>query len=61
MDGMDRLPASMSPNGTAVALRLLRVLEECRQMEPTEAERWQRRITGSARFNAVAAETLPGA
>jgi hypothetical protein len=38
MDAMDRVIASMSPDDTAAALRLLRVLEECRQMSPGEAE-----------------------
>lgn len=36
---MDRVLASMSPNdNAAAALRLLKVLEECGQMSPTEAE-----------------------
>lgn len=42
------LLASMSPADTAAALRLLKVLEECRQMSPIEAEAWRRRIEGWA-------------
>jgi hypothetical protein len=53
---MDCVLASMSPDDTAAALRLLKVLEECRQMGPAEAEAWRRRITGWARFNEVGAE-----
>ena len=53
--------ASMSPADTAAALRLLKALEECRQMRPAEAEEWRRRITGWARFNAVDAEAAPSA
>ena len=56
MDAMDRVLAAMSPDDTGAALRLLKVLEECRQMDATEAEAWRRRITGWARFNAVGAE-----
>jgi hypothetical protein len=48
MDAMDDVIASMSPDDTAATLRLLRVLEECRQMSPTEAEEWRRRIEGWA-------------
>ena len=33
----ERVIASMSPADTAAALRLLKVLEECRQMSPAEA------------------------
>jgi len=33
-------------------MRLLRVLEECRQIDPAEAEGWRRRIMVSARLNA---------
>ena len=44
------------PDDTAAALRLLKVLEECRQMDAAEAEAWRRRITGWARFNAVELE-----
>jgi len=36
----------MSPDDTAAALRLLKVLEECRQMGPTAAEAGRRRIMG---------------
>ena len=61
MDAMDRVLASMSPADTASALRLLKVLEECRQMDATEAEAWRRRITGWARFNAVDTEATPSA
>ena len=43
---MDRVFASMSPDDTVAALRLLKVLEECRQMDSTEAEEWRRRIAG---------------
>ena len=53
---MDRVLASMSPNDTLAALRLLKVLEECWQMDATEADEWRRRIAGWARFNAVGAE-----
>jgi len=53
MDAMDRMLASMSPDDTAAALRLLSVLGECRQMSPTEAREWRRRITGWARFPEV--------
>ena len=56
MDAMDRVIAEMSSDDTAAALRLLKVLEECRQMSPTEADQWRRRITGWARFNEVGAE-----
>ena len=48
----------MSPDDTVAVLRLLEVLEECRQIDPAEAEAWRRRITGWARFNAVGAETV---
>ena len=51
----------MSPDDTAAALRLLRVLEECRQVSPAKAEAWRRRITGRARFHEVEAETQPNA
>ena len=61
MGATDRVIASMSPDDTAAALRLLKVLEECRQIDPTEAEAWRRRITGWARFNAVGAEAKPRA
>jgi len=52
---MDRVIASMSPDDTAAALRLLKVLEERRQMDSVEveAEAWRRRITGWARSSAV--------
>ena len=53
MDAMDRVLASMSPDDTAAALRLLAVLEECGQMHFSEADAWRRRITGWARLNAV--------
>ena len=46
MDAMNRVLASMSPDDTAAALRLLRVLEECRQMSSAEAAEWRRRLTG---------------
>ena len=55
---MDALPgrlAPTSPDNSAVALRLLKGLEECRQMSPAEAEAWRRRIEGCARFIAVGA------
>ena len=45
MDAMDRVIASMSPDDAGAALRLLKILEECRQMDATEAETWRRRIT----------------
>jgi hypothetical protein len=60
MVAMDCVLASMSPDDTAAALRLLKVLEECRQMSPTEAE-WMRRIEGWARFNEVDVEAEPSA
>jgi hypothetical protein len=44
MDAMDRVLAETSPDDTAAALRLLKVLEECRQISPVEAEAWRRRI-----------------
>lgn len=53
---MDRVIAAMSSDETAAALRLLKVLDECRQMDPREAEAWRRRIPGWGRFNAVGAE-----
>ena len=56
---MNRVLASMSPDDTAAALRLLKVLEECGQMSAIEAGEWRRRIAGWARFNAVGAEALP--
>jgi hypothetical protein len=52
--------ASMSPEDTAAALRLLKVLEDCGQMHPAEAGEW-RRIVGWARFNAVGDEAPPSA
>jgi hypothetical protein len=58
---MDRVLASMSPADTVASLRLLNVLEACRQMSPTEAEEWRRRITGWARFNEVGTEPEPNA
>jgi len=61
MDAMDRVLASMSPDDTAAALRLLKVLEECRQMDAVEAEAWRRRITGWERFNDVDAAAAPSA
>ena len=61
MDAMDRVIASLSPDDTAAALGLLKLLEECGQMKPAEAEEWRRRITGWARFNAVGAEVMPNA
>jgi len=60
MDAVDCVLASMSPDDTAAALRLLKVLEERRQMDSAEAEAW-RRITGWGRFNAVGAEAQPNA
>ena len=56
-----RVLASMSPDDTAAALRLPKVLEECRQTDAAEAEAWRRRITGWAGFNAVGAEAEPSA
>jgi hypothetical protein len=61
MDAMDGVLASMSPANTAAALRLLKVLVECRQMDPVDAEEWRRRILGWARFNAVGADARPSA
>ena len=51
MDAMDRVIVSTSPEDTVAALRLLKVLEECRQMRSTEAEAWRRRIMGWARYH----------
>jgi len=56
-----RVLASMSPDDTAAALRLLKVLEECGQMTLIEAGEWRRRITGWARFREMHAETAPNA
>jgi hypothetical protein len=61
MDAMDAVIAAMSPDDTAAALRLLTVLVECRQMDPSDAEEWRRRIKGWARFNEVDTETPPSA
>jgi len=61
MEAMDRLIASMSPDDTAAALRLLNVLEVCRQISPAEAEEWKRRILGWALYHAVEAEAAPNA
>jgi hypothetical protein len=61
MDAMDRVIASMSPDDTAVALRLLKALRQCRQISPTEADEWRRRITGWAGFNGVDRESEPSA
>jgi len=61
MDAMDRVIAEMSPDDTAAALRLLKVLEDCRQMNATEAEAWRVRITGWERFNEVGAKAEPSA
>jgi hypothetical protein len=61
MDATDRVLAEMSPDDTACALRFLKVLEECRQFSPTDAEERRRRITGWAQFNAVGAEAEPSA
>lgn len=58
---MDRVLASMSPDDTAAALRLLKVLEEGWQIDSTEAENWRQRITGWARFNEVEVEAGPNA
>ena len=41
-DAMNRMIASLSPDDTAAALRLLKVLEECRQMDSRDAEKWRR-------------------
>lgn len=54
---MDDVIASMSPDDTVAALRPLKVLEDCRQVSPAEAEEWRRRITGWARYHVVEAET----
>ena len=56
---MDRVIASMSPDDTAAALRLLKVLVECWRMDPIDAEEWSRRIVGWARFNAVNTDVAP--
>ena len=61
MDAMDRVIASMSPDDTAAALRLLKLLEECGQMEWDEAAEWMLRIAGWAWFNAVEAEAAANA
>jgi hypothetical protein len=49
----------MSPDDAAASPRLLKVLEECRQISPVEDVEWRRRVTGWVRFNAVYAETPP--
>ena len=49
---MDCVLASMSPDDTAAALRLLKVLEECRHLGSAEAEARQRRIMGWAEIDA---------
>jgi len=51
MDAMDRVIAEMSPDDTAAALRLSNGLEACRQMSPTEADQWRRRIEARADFD----------
>ena len=61
MDAMDRVFAEMSPDNIAAALRLLNLLEECRQMARIEANAWRQRLTGCVRFNAVRAEAEPNA
>jgi uncharacterized membrane protein len=61
MDAMDQVLAAMSADDVVASLRLLRVLEECRQMDPIEAALWRQRITGWTRFNAVRAEATPSA
>ena len=47
---MDRVLASKFADDTVAALRLLNVLEECRQMDEIEANEWRRRIAGCAWF-----------
>jgi hypothetical protein len=61
MTDMDRVLASMSVTDTIAALRLLRVMEECLQISPAEADQWRRRITGWARYHAVDADVAPSA
>jgi hypothetical protein len=61
MDAMNGVLASLSPDDTAAALRLLKVLEGCGQMTTAEACEWRRRIDGWVRFNAVRAEAEPSA
>lgn len=58
---VDRVIASMSPDDTAATQRLLKVLEECRQLNATEAAALRRRITQWARGNAAKAEAEPSA
>ena len=58
---MDRVLASVSPDDTVAALRLLNVLEEFRLMSAAEAEGWRRRITGWARFDAIDEKVAPRA
>ena len=53
---MDCVIAEMSADDTTAALRLLKVLEEGRQIDPGEAAGWRTRITGWAWFSAVDAE-----
>ena len=51
VEAWDQLICSWSPDDTDAPLRLLDVLEACRQKDAVEAES-RRRITGWARFNA---------
>ena len=46
MDAMDRVIASLTPDDTVAALRLLNLLEECGQIRSGEAAELRRRITG---------------
>jgi len=50
---MDRVIATRSADDTAVALRLLKVLEESGQMTLIEVGEWRRRIDGWERFGAI--------
>ena len=61
MDAMDRVIAEMSPDDTAVALRLLKVPEECGEVRPVEAGDWGRRIVGWAAFSSLEVEAAPSA
>ncbi len=61
MNPMDRLIASMSPDDTIAAVRLLQVMEECGQIGAEEAERWRRRIVGWERFNGAETGAEPSA
>jgi hypothetical protein len=61
MNAMDQVIAEMSPDDTAAARRLLKVLEECGEMGSAEAERRGQRTVGWAAFNALNVDAAPSA